>query len=199
MNGKDLVVLVADRNMQVGFGELLRRHRSLGTHSFQFDIFVHSGRDPGVYRGCEEFLRPFLNLYSKALVVFDHHGSGGEREDALALEQETEARLARNGWSGRCAVIVLEPELEAWVWADSPHVAREIGIDPTEWRDCVLTQGKPDRPKAALERLLAKKMIQRSSVLYGNIARATSLRQCRDRAFRKLKRTLHEWFPAANH
>ena len=43
------------------------------------------------------------------------------------LESLVEKRLQDNGWRDRCAVITLVPELEAWVWSDSPMVDVVLG------------------------------------------------------------------------
>ena len=38
-----------------------------------------------------------------------------------------EERLAANGWNDRAKAIVVDPELESWVWADSRVVEDVLG------------------------------------------------------------------------
>ena len=48
------------------------------------------------------------------------HGSGGEFTRPETLEIDLENQLKSNGWpNNNAAVIIIEPELEAWVWTDS--------------------------------------------------------------------------------
>jgi hypothetical protein len=45
------------------------------------------------------------------------------------MENDLEARLSQSGWpSGCCAAIVIDPELELWVWSRSPHVPAVLGL-----------------------------------------------------------------------
>ena len=43
------------------------------------------------------------------------------------LETEAEQRLSSSGWDDRAVAIVLDPELEIWVWSDSPEVDDVLG------------------------------------------------------------------------
>jgi hypothetical protein len=56
-------------------------------------------------------------------------------------------------------------------------------------------EGKPRRPKEALETVLREVKKPRSSAIYGLIARKVSLANHRDAAFIKLVATLRDWFP----
>ena len=44
----------------------------------------------------------------------------------MELESLIENRLARH-WADRAAAIVIDPELENWLWADSLHMAQSVG------------------------------------------------------------------------
>jgi len=124
---KDLVVLLADQNAESAIHGILSRNKSLGIRPVLYDTFVHPERDPGCLRRASEFLRPFSRQYDKALVIFDHAGCGREQVEAESLEAEVESSVAIAGWPDRVATLVLKPELETWVWADSPHVASVLG------------------------------------------------------------------------
>jgi len=119
------------------------------------------------------------------------------KKTAEELRQEVKERLERNGWKDRCEVVVIDPELDVWVWTRSPHVADVLKISQTEL-DHLTASGKPDHPKEVLEEILRKKRIPRSSALYEELATRVSLRGCTDPAFRLLCETLQRWFPAEN-
>ncbi len=188
-------MLVADRSMRLGFNALLSRHRELGVRPFSFEVFEHSQRDPGVYHNCHEFLRPMLRDYNKALVVFDWEGSGVEKYTPEELESRVEDRLSRNGWKDRCAALVLYPELEAWVWAESAVLANLLGMRRTELRKWLASRGKPKDPKTTLENLLKKAGRPYTSEFIRDLGLDGSFHTCRDRAFRKFLRVLRTWFP----
>lgn len=196
---KDLVVLVADRNMEAAMMELLQRHEAMGIRQVQADIFVHPQHDPGVLKGADAFLRPFARQYSYALVLFDHEGCGREGEEPALLKEELKRRIQAGGWENRCEVIVLMPELEAWVWASSPVVPNVLGTDDNSLRE-VLGKfgtnrlGKPNRPKEAMEEVLRRSRIPRSSSLYAELARRVGVNSCRDPVFIGLRETLRRWF-----
>jgi hypothetical protein len=203
----DVVILVADKNMQLGLQGLLGSPQRLGTCNIASKIFVHPKRDPGVLRQCHDFLRPQLRQAAYALVVFDREGCGNP-ESREALEIEVESRLAQNGWAGRSAAVVVDPELEAWVWGEYSQVGQLLGWsqEGLALREWLLHKGflqpgqhKPWRPKEALEKTLYTLRKPRSSSLYFELASHVSIDGCIDAAFLKLKSTLRSWFPAEVH
>jgi hypothetical protein len=111
----DLLVLVADRNMEAAVRGILTRPRSLSTHDIVFDIRVHPRRDPGCCREGVSFLRAFVGEYRHAMLVFDHEGCGREDNTASELETELEEQLQAAGWHDSTCVLVVDPELEIWV------------------------------------------------------------------------------------
>ena len=145
-------------------------------------------------------------MYNFAIVLFDHEGSGGESESREQLEQQLEKQLRISGWQDRAAVIVIDPELENWVWSDSPHVDSILGWqrhDPP-LRDWLISKEyldkdrtKPDHPKEALESALALIRQPRSSAMYHELAQKVSLDRCSDPSFIKFKTLLQQWFPVA--
>ncbi len=201
---KDLVVLVADKDMEHAVdGILSSRFQALGIRRISSDFFVHPHRDPGCLIDGHEFLRPFTNSCHHALVMLDREGCGQEPLSREALEEDIESRLRGSGWGDRAAAIVLDPELEIWVWSDSPHVASILGWsqrtpDLAGW---LRNHGfldhstqKPDRPKEALEQVLKLARKPRSPSLYTQLAKKVSLGRCSDPGFSKFKRTLRSWF-----
>ncbi len=175
MSVSDLVVLVADKDMEQTVRGLLARSPSLGIRAIpDARIFVHMGRDSGCRTQCQDFLRSLQKQYRFAIVIFDLEGSGGETSARSDLEQSIERKLYANGWNQRAAVIALEPELEVWVWSDSPEVDEILGWagrDPglREWiRDRFeLTElRKPQRPKEAMRAALREARKQPSAALF---------------------------------
>lgn len=202
---RDLVVLVADANAHAALSAMLQRHRSLGIRPVSFDVFVHPERDPGCRLKAHGFLRAFQEAYVHALVLFDREGCGREEQSAGELEAEADGHLHRSGWGDRAKAIVLDPELDVWVWSPSPHVDVALG-----WRErrpslrqwlvarrflAKASGAKPDRPKEALEAALRDVRRPRSSAIYGQLARKVGLASCRDRAFLELQGLLRAWFP----
>lgn len=200
---KDLVVLVPDKNVYSGIDGLLSRHESLNIKQISYEIFVHPLHDPGVYDDAANFLRQFSNQYLYALVFVDYEGSGQEQTLPGDIAIKVRKEIERNGWSNRVEVIVFDPELEIWVWADSPHTASALGWNSFPGLKNWLTQqgfwaqnaAKPQRPKEAVEIALRKKRIPRSSSIYQEIAQNVSLIGCQDDSFIKFKNILQQWFP----
>jgi hypothetical protein len=203
---RDLVVLAADKLAAQSVEGLLGRTPSLQIRAVSYDIAVHPQHDPGCLGQSPGLLAVYLKTHSHALVVFDREGSGQEQSTRQELEAQVEGQLARAGWEGKSAVIVIDPELENWVWSNSPHVATALG-----WRDTtkdvrqwlveeeylpVATQMKPARPKEAMDAVLRHVRKPHSSAIFREIARKVSLERCPDPAFVKLRQTLHGWFPA---
>lgn len=201
---RDLVVVVADKDMEYAAHRLLNRQKALGMRVVSAEVFVHPEHDPGCYLRSHTFLRSMVNKYAKAIVLFDRDGCGAEALTRAELEAEVEGRLESSGWKGRCGVVVLDPELEVWVWSDSPHVAEILGwrrrTPPLpEWlkNEQFWHEGaaKPHAPKEAMQAVLRLTQLPRSASRYKQLAEAVSLDRCRDAAFLKLKRTLQAWFP----
>jgi len=199
----DLVVLTAGKDESEIVRTLAeRRYESLGIRPIRCSVLHHPRRDPGCARESPQILQTYLTRAARALVVFDWEGSGREGKTAAEIETEVTRMLESGGWVDRCTVIVIAPELEAWLWTSSPHVSRTLGwgddyaalVDILQARGFDFIDGKPDRPKEAVEMCLREKRIQRSSALYGEIAAKVTLKRCADRSFLKLQRTLRDWF-----
>ena len=201
----DLVILVPDKNIEFAVRGLLSRPESMGIRRPSYAIYAHPERDPGCRLRADDFLSVFAKQFSHALVIFDLEGSGGQDQGRKALEEDMEGRLARKGWTD-CAAIVIDPELEIWVWSDSPEVDSVLGWtgrNPSlrEWlRDRNLLADdavKPLRPKEAMEACLRESGRKRSSSIYEELASRVSFNRCTDPAFEKLKSILQTWFGAS--
>ena len=181
---KDLIVLLADKDAEFSMQGILANPLRLGIRDITHKLVAdRQGKDPGVFRKCHDILRSSLGLYNHALVVFDHDGCGSQK-NREALESEIEKRLAQNGWHDRCAAVVIDPELEVWVWSDSPHVPDVLGWPSTiaELKRTLeeagyLTHGrmKPHHPKEAVNQILRLSHKRHSSALFLELAQRVSL------------------------
>ena len=113
--------------------------------------------------------------------------------------------LARAGMNDWARAVVIEPELEAWVFSGSVHVAQALGWtdQSSALREVLASQNlwpddchKPPDPKAAMEWALRRARVPRSSSIYGDLASTVSTRNCTDRAFVRFRGLLQDWFPA---
>ncbi len=209
MNGADpaidLVALVPGKDEQETFAALLQRHTQLGVRKVTFECLVHPRRDSGCFQEAEHVLRSYHRRARRALVLFDHFGSGRETDAAAQVEVEVEQRLRVNGWNDRAIAVVVEPELESWVWVDCDSVATALHWPgPSDLRTWLEGQGlwrqeggKPGEPKKALLSALRASRQRRSSALYRLLAGQLPIDGCRDRGFGRMRARLTEWFPPA--
>ena len=200
----DLVVLVPDLDLSGTVRCLLNRPESIGIRPLSFSVSRHLQRDAGCRAGAAERLREFIRDHRYALVIFDKDGSGDPRESRESIRDDVELRLSKNGWENRCRAIVIEPELEAWIWNGSRHVPEVLGWqgDHAGLRDWLAARGlwssdapKPSDPKRALKAVLRKTRTPLSAKLYRRLADTVSVRRCADPAFREFRATLQRWFP----
>ena len=201
---KDLVVLVADKNMEHALRGLLQRPQALGIRPIDAEIYVHPRHDPGCLSEAHDFLRPFAGSHRHALVLFDHDGCGRESTAPDDLANQVRQRLEANGWTGRAEAVVLSPELEVWVWSDSPHVAECLGWAGRQpplraWLAAIEQwppdQAKPTNPKRAMEAALREARKPRSSAIYLHLASKVGLRDRDEPAFLHFRQALRKWFP----
>lgn len=201
---RDIVFLLADNGMEqviTGFLGRERFHESLGCGRFAFnpqlDVIVSPTKDSGMLKYARDLLRSYEQTHQHAVIVVDADwvGSPGTMELRGRLEQSM-----AQGWT-EFTVIVIEPELEAWIVSDNPHLARTFNC-PGNYRQILADAGwwpgdsvKPPRPKEALEHLKRRHRARASNAEFGKLAAAMSVRQCQDPAFIQLRDQLRAWFP----
>ena len=200
---RDLFVLAADLDIVETVKGLVKRPNDLGICDIECRVDKHRFKDPGCRNDPSTPLRPYIAEFAHALVIFDKEGSGPDasREE---IQHNTERNLSRNGWRDRSKAIVIEPELESWVWVRSAKVAETLGWrrgyeELRAWlRAKDLWEAgipKPQHPKEAFHAALREGRKRPSAALFGELATNLPFGRCRCPAFRELRETLQRWFP----
>lgn len=198
----DLVVVVPDKDTEQAFEGLLPRHQSLRIRLIRYKVIVHPNKDPGCYKSGDQLAAAFTREATHALVVFDLAWEGAPGSDPEALEREVEARL-QPLWGDRARCVVIDPELEAWVWSDSPHVESVLG-----WRGRAPNlrswlqqeglwpagQPKPPDPERAFRRAVRVVSLPPSASLFRQLAEKVGLQRCSDPSFGRVTGILQSWF-----
>ncbi|MCS7069928.1 MAG: hypothetical protein NZM00_00365 [Anaerolinea sp.] len=202
----DLIILAADGDIEITLRTLLeKRHAALGIRPLRFDkqqadCIRSPLHDAGVLTNGPQILRPYLKQAQHALVVLDRFGSGRELDPPDRIEHDIEDRLIQAGWKAeQVAAIVLDPELELWVWSGSPHVLDVLNIDEQQMmqvydRFAPGPDGKPSPPKEAMLYALRLGGRPHSARIFKELAERVSLKT-RERAFSRLRDRLQHWFP----
>lgn len=208
---RDCLFLVADKNMEgvlKGFFSREHFHYALGCAPFVFDpkqdlIVAHGQNDPGLFTRANALLQPFARSHRHAVVIVDAawDGSPGDR----LIFPRIQEHIVNAGWpdDSGCAVVIA-PELENWVWQDSPHVCTYLGfeggfqqlraeLEALEFWNA--SDPKPHKPKEAVEWVLRRARKPRSSAIYEQLAAHVSVRHCTDPAFNTMLAAVRRWFP----
>lgn len=205
---RELVILVADGTMRAVFAAFFERqfHHAMSCAPFAFnsrlDLFNNPlETDGGVHLRCHQILRSYLTTHQRALVVLDQQ-FGGERP-ADEVRVEIENRLNANGWAGRAAAVVIEPELEVLLWQDNVNVERALRHQGPSLRQLLATDGrwpegalKPPAPKDVIQTLIRTNRAGPPVVVYSQIAKSVTTAGCVDPAFHRFRNALRAWFPA---
>ena len=201
---KDLVCVVADKQIKATIEGLLRRPRSLGIRRVDAEILVHPSHDSGCCQRPADLLLGYRQAAEHALIVLDHAWDGVPVASGAALEALIEARLEQADMAGWAVPVVIEPELETWVFSTSPYVPEVLGWKgpSSAFRQALQEQdlwaagdAKPADPKAALEYVLSRTGKSRSASLFRKLASKVTTAGCQDRAFLRFKELLQGWFP----
>ena len=199
----DLVCIVADKQIRAALSGLLERPRALGIRPITKEILLHPEHDPGCFHSPAEILRGYRHVAEHALIILDHDWDGVPTTSGADLESGIDEKLVSAGMADWAVPVVIDPELEAWVFGSSPRVAEVLGwTGPASLRETLERQGfwepdalKPADPKAALEHVLRRTGKSRSASLFRRIAQRAGTRSCHDRAFVRLRTVLQAWFP----
>lgn len=199
---KDLIVLAADADIEKVAEGLLDRSENLGIAQIDFDVFRHNNRDAGCRTQAANFLRQYIRDYHRSLVLFDRKCCSSSRS-RVDIQKEVESDLRRNGWKNRSKAIVIDPELEAWVWGYQEALPalkwngsyRSLKGWLSKRRLWPASAAKPPDPKKALKAVMKHTKRRRSPRIFEQIAREANFKHCQDAAFDELRSTLQLWFP----
>jgi hypothetical protein len=213
MSRRDLFVVVADLDAENVINTLLTKRQKALRIQLQFnpdrppegDLLRYAGRDSGCYKDAVDLLGGPLRTHRHALLIFDRHGCGADDRPRDEIEAEVEHKLQDSGWTqGAACVIVIEPELESWVWNKSLHVPDVLGWknDADGLRSFLAAQdlwadndSKPSDPKEAMRQSLRKKRKPLGARLFSDLASKVAVGGCQDPAFQKFRQQLQHWFP----
>lgn len=206
---RDCVFLLADKNMEGAFAGFFMRegfYLSLGIQHFTFDrtrdTLVASGNDPDVYTRAHELLRSYRRTHRFAVIVLDNDWDGSPGVEMI--QNNIQENMTGSGWRrDRFEVVVIDPELENWIWQDSPHVTSAFRFTQhSSLRQWLGEQGlwdagaaKPADPKRAVDVTLRTARVPRSAAIYRQITSRISIQGCTDPAFHRLRDALQRWFP----
>jgi hypothetical protein len=90
---KDLVCLVADKDIEATMNGILTRHQALGICPIEFEVLVHPQRDPGCFHRPEPLLESYRAWARYALIVFDQAWTGAPAGGGIETERLLEKRL----------------------------------------------------------------------------------------------------------
>jgi hypothetical protein len=209
MTLRPVMFIVADKNMEYMFRGFLERpnaHLSLACGAFDFqpahDLISAPDHDPGLYAKAGGYARGASRSHARLVIALDAEWEGSPGAVKIATHVGRECQQV--GWDPEhvCAVVI-DPEIENWVWQDNPNVQAAVGHQgPKTLRRLLAEDGtwpedasKPHRPKETLEAVLRRNRVPRSSGLYRKIAGRVTVKGCTDPAFRSLVAAMQRWFP----
>lgn len=205
---KDLLVYVADADALAFVRAVLNRPQALGIRPVTFDIERHPQRDAGMVQSGAELTRMKKGRYGKALLLWDHHGSGRDhKQSPEQVAREIQDKLDSFTWSDNSATTVLVPELEQWLWFCESALAAYCGVTSLQLRHWVQESStklgrtvedlKQQQPKELFEAIVRERIRRTISPRdfdeIGQRASVNALLTCN--SFAAIARTLRTWFP----
>ena len=212
---RDVVFHVSDKTMEAGLRAFFQRADwpdVLACARFDIDpqarddIYrVPAHKDGGVWKYAASNLANHLGKCSHAVVILDEHFD--PYPGAARIRADITQNMINTGWpTGSFEIIVIQPMLEAWLWADDVSTAAAFGVpDFPALRTQLVQEGlwtngepKPSRMKDARDRAVAIGGRVTSNVLFQTVFSQLSknaLDRCVEPGFGLLRQTLQVWFP----
>ena len=213
---RDCVFLVADSHMETVFKTFLglpHRHEKLGTASFSFNAesdLVLAGNDPAVYRNGPSLIHGHQRTHRHAVLVLDFQFEHEKKPDEMIAELTS--AMVSSGWdAARFQIVLIQPELEAWLWQDNPNIEKvffrnlnpmEKAKAPSSLRQWLCDQRlwptecvKPPDPKKAMQKAADTFRAGSQMAVFTEVFRNISVHGCQDEAFHTLRDALRRWFP----
>lgn len=205
---KDLCIWVADAETGAFLKALLGRPRALNIREIECDFERHTGRDSGMVTNGPELTRQMKRFYRKTLLVLDYHGCGREnRQPAKQVAEEMQGRLDVVTWQGKSSVVIVEPELERWLWLCESAIAKHFSISAEELRQSCrayadkqgksLDQIKEKEPKTLLDHICRHHHPRHFGPdNFENIGQHASIKQLQaSPSFQRFHQAMQSWFP----
>ncbi|KAA6185874.1 hypothetical protein F2Q65_07760 [Thiohalocapsa marina] len=205
---KDLLLYVADADAQAFMNSLLNKPLALGIREITFDIERHPQRDSGMVQSGSELTRMKKGKYQKALLTWDHHGSGRDhKQSPEQVRDEIQNKLDSYTWSENSSITIFVPELEQWLWYCENALVSYCGTSAEQlnvWlADRAGKLGKPvdvlkaEQPKELFEYVMRERFKRtispRDFAEIGKLAGVNGLMDCE--TFRSVVDVLRAWFP----
>lgn len=205
---KDLLLYVADADAQAFMNSLLNKPLALGIRQITFDIERHPQRDSGMVQSGPELTRMKKGKYQKALLTWDHHGSGRDHNQSPEqVRDEIQNKLDSYTWSGNSSITIFVPELEQWLWYCENALISYCGISAEQLNTWLADRssklGKPvdvlkaEQPKElfvyVMRERLKRTISPRDFAEIGKLAGVKGLMDCE--TFRSVVDVLRTWFP----
>ncbi len=199
---KDLLVVVPDKTWALVLDALLNRAEAIGVRPISWATATPPGLDSGVRVRGVGVAAAVSRIFRRALLVFDYEGCGDTRQVG-EIEEDLRKHL-KHHWQDRADVVIVTPEIEAWLWRAFPQIGKQIDLSAIEVKQKLRAKDfmgasdtKPSRPKEAFVWLLREARKVRSAAVYAEIARTASLKVegCRTESFPRFVSLLRKWFP----
>ncbi len=205
---KDLLVYVADADALAFMRSILNKPQALEIRQINFDIERHPQRDSGMVHSGAELARIQKGKYCKALLMWDHHGSGRDHKQSPdQVEAQIQEKLDSYTWRDNSFATAMVPELEQWLWYCENAVAAHCNVTSTQLQQWVDQQAtklgrsaselKQRQPKELFEHIMRERIQRtispRDFEEIGKRASVNGLLSCN--SFRSIVVTLRTWFP----
>jgi hypothetical protein len=205
---KDLLLYVADADAQAFMNSLLNKPLALGIRQITFDIERHPQRDSGMVQSGSELTRMKKGKYQKALLTWDHHGSGRDhKQSPEQVRDEIQNKLDSYTWSENSSVTIFVPELERWIWYSENALISYCGISADQLNTWLADRSgklgrsidvlKAEQPKELFEYVMRERLKRtispRDFAEIGKLAGVNGLMDCG--SFRSVVEVLRTWFP----
>jgi hypothetical protein len=201
----DLLVVLEGSKDRTVMEAVLSRPDDLGIQAIAFEL---EARSSGVRTKGPDVSRERRREFQFVVCLWDHKGSGREEEPASQAQGEVQNQLNRKTLKGCSKALVIDPEMEIWLWQDRTAIAKVLEVEEIQiekWLDDWQRKQCPAQivqtlvrqfPKEALEEVIQRVDEKHDSALYGRIAAAANFKLWgREPSFRRLQRTLRRWFP----
>lgn len=205
---KDLLLLVADADMEAFFSGILQRPKAIQIRPITYEIQRHPLRDSGIIQSGAELARMRKGNFHKVILLWDHHGSGCEKrysaDDSAKAMQD---KLDSYTWKTHSHTVSIDPELEIWLWHTESSIRKCWNLSEQQMELWIaeiaaslnrsIENAKKEVPKELFEFLIKEKVRRtispRNFAQIGNSASMPALLKCG--SFRAIIETLRRWFP----